>query len=164
MTRGRESNRLHIIAVTLDDAREQFAAALERDRADRGLAVATDDARAATRGLAANGPVKLVTTERARLIGQAERFEAEATRLEDATALFTSHRKTQDAERQEHARMVTEASQIAEQTRQEITARIAALVESGGRDLTHAHTRLQDARAAAGGQHDWERDEPEAVT
>lgn len=35
MTRGRTNNRLHIIATDLDEAREQFANALERDRADR---------------------------------------------------------------------------------------------------------------------------------
>ncbi|WP_448070751.1 MobF family relaxase [Georgenia yuyongxinii] len=37
MTRGRARNRLHVVAADLDDAREQFAAAFERDRADRGL-------------------------------------------------------------------------------------------------------------------------------
>ena len=150
MTRGRDTNQLHIIAATLDDAREQFTAALERDRADRGLAVATENARTATRGLTAGGPVKLVTTERARLIGQAEQFEAEAARLEDAAALFTHHRKTSDEDRQERTRLVTEKAQIAEQTRQAITARIAALVEADGRDFTDAHARFRNARAAAG--------------
>ncbi|MFX5785113.1 hypothetical protein ABTE36_21725, partial [Acinetobacter baumannii] len=37
LTRGQEENRLHIVAANLGDAREQFVAALERDRADRGL-------------------------------------------------------------------------------------------------------------------------------
>ena len=41
MTRGREANRLHIVAADLEDTREQFTAALERDRADRGLVAAT---------------------------------------------------------------------------------------------------------------------------
>src|SRR3546814_715487 len=41
MTRGQETNRLHVVAADVDDAREQFVAALERDRADRGLVAAT---------------------------------------------------------------------------------------------------------------------------
>jgi hypothetical protein len=42
MTRGRNLNRLHLVAGDLDDAREQFVRALERDRADRGLVMATE--------------------------------------------------------------------------------------------------------------------------
>ena len=67
MTRGRTSNQLHIVAADLDDAREQFDLALERDRADRGLAAATRAAREAIAGLAAHGPVERVNAERARL-------------------------------------------------------------------------------------------------
>lgn len=51
MTRGRNSNRLHLVAADRDDAREQFVLALERDRADRGLANATAAARESVRGL-----------------------------------------------------------------------------------------------------------------
>jgi thymidine kinase len=51
MTRARNSNRLHVVAADLDDAREQFILALERDRADRGLANATAAARESVRGL-----------------------------------------------------------------------------------------------------------------
>jgi hypothetical protein len=52
MTRGRNLNRLHLVAGDLDDAREQFVRALERDRADRGLVVATAAAQESLRGLA----------------------------------------------------------------------------------------------------------------
>ncbi|HYI33359.1 MAG TPA: hypothetical protein VEX88_07860 [Glaciibacter sp.] len=52
MTRGRDSNRLHVVAADLDDAREQFVLALDRDHADRGLANATAAARESVRGLA----------------------------------------------------------------------------------------------------------------
>jgi hypothetical protein len=52
MTRGRNSNRLHLVAADLDDAQEQFVLALQRDRADRGLANATSAARDSVRGLA----------------------------------------------------------------------------------------------------------------
>ncbi|MGO4689553.1 MobF family relaxase [Glaciibacter sp. 2TAF33] len=51
MTRGRNSNRLHLVASGLDNAREQFILALKRDRADRGLANATAAARESVRGL-----------------------------------------------------------------------------------------------------------------
>jgi hypothetical protein len=51
MTRARNANRLHVVAADLDDAREQFVLALERDRADRGLANATAAARESVRGL-----------------------------------------------------------------------------------------------------------------
>ena len=62
MTRGRNLNVLHIVAESLADAREQFADAMERDRADRGLHVATTHAQAAVAGLAADGPVRWSTT------------------------------------------------------------------------------------------------------
>ncbi len=52
MTRGRDSNRLHLVAGDLDDAREQVVLATERDRADRGLTRATIAARESVRGLA----------------------------------------------------------------------------------------------------------------
>lgn len=40
MTRGRESNTLHLVATDLDEAREQFKDAFARDNADRGLETA----------------------------------------------------------------------------------------------------------------------------
>lgn len=52
MTRGRNSNRLHVVAPDFDDAREQFVFATECDRADRGLAKATASAQESMRGLA----------------------------------------------------------------------------------------------------------------
>ncbi|GAA1831738.1 MobF family relaxase [Agromyces salentinus] len=52
MTRGRGFNRLHLVAADADDARAQFVLAMERDRADRGLANATAAAREAVRELA----------------------------------------------------------------------------------------------------------------
>lgn len=42
MTRGRENNVAHLVADDLHDAREQWVAALERDRADLGPAHAAD--------------------------------------------------------------------------------------------------------------------------
>ncbi|WP_235507733.1 MobF family relaxase [Agromyces sp. Root1464] len=54
MTRGHDSNRLHVVAADLDDARAQFILATERDRADRGLAEATAFAKESVRGLTAD--------------------------------------------------------------------------------------------------------------
>lgn len=51
MTRGRILNRMHVVAADVDDAREQFVAAMDRDRADHGLAQATAAARKSVRGL-----------------------------------------------------------------------------------------------------------------
>ncbi|WP_394771352.1 ATP-dependent RecD-like DNA helicase, partial [Lacisediminihabitans sp.] len=75
MTRGRDANRLHIVARDVDDARDQFVAAFERDRADRGLDSATSAAREAVTGLAADGPVRLVNATKARLRQQIQAAE-----------------------------------------------------------------------------------------
>ncbi|UIP59535.1 MobF family relaxase [Agromyces marinus] len=55
ITRGRNVNRLHVVAADADDARQQFELAMERDRADRGLGYATAAAREALHGLAPVG-------------------------------------------------------------------------------------------------------------
>lgn len=51
MTRGRDANRVHLVAADTDEARERFVVAMNRDRADRGLARATAAARESVRGL-----------------------------------------------------------------------------------------------------------------
>ncbi|WP_254359294.1 AAA family ATPase [Microbacterium hominis] len=51
LTRGRDRNRLHIVAENLADAKGQFAEAMERDRADRGLEEAARRAAERIRGL-----------------------------------------------------------------------------------------------------------------
>lgn len=93
MTRGRDTNQLHIIAATLDDAREQFTTALERDRADRGLDAATQAVRDAVTGLAADGPVRLVNTERARLVEQIEQADQWAARWQHAATALDQQRR-----------------------------------------------------------------------
>ncbi|HYI34611.1 MAG TPA: AAA family ATPase, partial [Glaciibacter sp.] len=52
MTRGRNCNHLHLVAADQRDARDQFVLAMERDRADRGLAQARAFAQESVRGLA----------------------------------------------------------------------------------------------------------------
>ena len=78
MTRGRTQNLLHVVAADLDDARQQFAAALERDRADRGLTEATRAAQDAVTGLIPDGQVAWVNAERTRLREWIETADREA--------------------------------------------------------------------------------------
>src|SRR5699024_1774904 len=80
MTRGRETNQLHVIAEDMADARAQFIEAIERDPADRGLDHATTQAAEAIRGLVSDGPVRIVSDELARLDHEAERAERVAER------------------------------------------------------------------------------------
>lgn len=75
MTRGREKNLLHVVAEDLEDARAQFVDAMQRDCADRGLAVATQRATEAVRGLVDDGPVNRVREEIGRLRATAARAE-----------------------------------------------------------------------------------------
>ena len=66
MTRGRNANVLHIVADDLDDAREQFVDALQRDRADRGLQ-AQPPTPGRRRGAGGRGTSEVRQRERARL-------------------------------------------------------------------------------------------------
>lgn len=115
MTRGRDSNVLHIVADDLDEAREQFIDALQRDRADRGLQAATNDAQAAVAGLAAQGPVKVVNDERARLIEIIAHAEREAARWEHAAGLLAVQTQT-------HAHEEASARAALAQTEAHLTA------------------------------------------
>lgn len=54
MTRGRDANRVHFVEADVDDAREQFILAAQRDRADRGLDSAAAAAAEAVHGLASS--------------------------------------------------------------------------------------------------------------
>lgn len=90
MTRGRDANVLHIVADNLDEAREHFIDALQLDRADHGLQAATSGARVAVAGLAAEGPVKVVNDERARLVEAIANADREAARWEHATGLLAT--------------------------------------------------------------------------
>lgn len=66
MTRGRETNRLHVVAPEMAAAKARFIEAMERDPADRGLV--------------SDGPVRLVTDELARLDQEADRAQRQAER------------------------------------------------------------------------------------
>jgi hypothetical protein len=117
MTRGRNSNRLHIVAADLEDARQQFTAALQRDRADRGLVDGTRAAHEAIHGLVADGPVKLVNQERARLTQQILRAERQAEKWERAADALDRQWAAHQAEYEQQQELVATAVVHAEKIR-----------------------------------------------
>ncbi|HZL03630.1 MAG TPA: AAA family ATPase, partial [Cellulomonas sp.] len=142
MTRGRQQNTVHVVAADLDDAREQFAAALQRDRADRGLATATRAAREAVSGLVPDGPVAFVNAERARLRELIRAAEPEAARWEAARDALDQHGASHRAEYDAQARALAEAEAALPRVRAEVVAR---LIEHATEDGSQC---LEAARAA----------------
>ncbi|MEX5274712.1 MobF family relaxase [Kocuria sp. CPCC 205235] len=132
MTRGRETNRLHIVATDMADARTQFIGAMERDPADRGLDHATAQAAEAVRGFVADGPVRLVTEELARLDHETERAEQAAERWEQIAARFDAQRATHQAEDEDSAAVLRRAEDAAEQVRAEVTGPLTVQAETDG--------------------------------
>lgn len=98
MTRGRETNRLHIVAGDLADAKQQFVDALARDRADRGLEDATERAREAVADLVADEPMSIVSAERNRIIERIAKADAERERWASAAAKLHDQSERHKAE------------------------------------------------------------------
>ncbi|WP_125099270.1 hypothetical protein [Leucobacter chromiireducens] len=132
MTRGRETNRLHVVAENLNDARAQFVAAMGRDSADRGLDHATQQAKEAVRGLIADGPVQRVNEAIARLTAEVEKAEQSAARWTQSAAKFDAQRAAHRTEREEHDALVREAKVAAELMRAEVTEPLAIEAEADG--------------------------------
>ena len=132
MTRGRQTNRLHLVAEDMADARAQFIEAMERDPADQGLDHAIRAAREAVRGFVTDGPVRLVTEELARLNHEAERAERAAERWEQIAARFGAQRSTHRAEDNWSAGVLRKAEDAAEQVRAEITQPLTVQAERDG--------------------------------
>ncbi|MGP5055238.1 hypothetical protein ACTXJ3_09155 [Brachybacterium paraconglomeratum] len=132
MTRGRDTNRLHVVAADMADARAQFIEAMERDPADRGLDHASQQAAEAVRGLTADGPVRLVTDELARLDREAERAERQAERWEQTAARLDAQRATHRAEDDESAAALRKAEEAAERIRAEVARPLTAQAEHDG--------------------------------
>lgn len=153
MTRGRNANTLHIVAENMADARAQFIEAMERDRADRGLAEATERAAEAVRGLVADGPMKLVNDEIARLVREAERAEQRAVLWQHAAdALAELHTAQHDRYHQASQTSNTAAKEVG-LVRAEVAAPLiaqarTALAEGQDADATYMATR--DRLRAAG--------------
>ena len=99
LTRGRHSNTVHIIAGTLDQAREQWVAAAGRNRADLGLDQARAAAAAEARDYAVVEPVDPVLLVPARSGSFAERMRAVRDRVDrgrrdsDRTAVGGARRR-----------------------------------------------------------------------
>ncbi|GFZ88720.1 MobF family relaxase [Nesterenkonia alkaliphila] len=148
MTRGQNQNRLHIVAEGLDEARGEFTAAMERDRADRGLATATHTAGAAVAGLTDDGPVKLVNTERAHLRKRIAKAEGEVDKWQQAIEAFTEQRETHRAEQEEHEGGVAAAESHAEQVRAEVTEPLIEQATVDGNEYLTARSALGEAETA----------------
>ncbi|GAA2113501.1 MobF family relaxase [Kocuria atrinae] len=142
MTRGKNENQLHIIAESLPEAREQFIEAMERDRADRGLTDATQQAAEAVRGLVEGGPVKLVHIEIAALERLAEQSEASASRWLQASDAMDELYARQRFEREQ----AVEANDAAKQQLELVRAEVAEPL------MTQARAALTDWQQADAGE------------
>lgn len=153
MTRGQQTNQLHVVAADLDDAREQFAAALERGRADRGLAAATQAARDAVASLTDDGPVRLVNAERARLTEQIEHAERHAEKWEQVLTALDRQRQAHRAEANKQREVVADADARAAEVRAEVVAPLIKQAIADGTAYLTSRERMwetQTARASAG--------------
>ncbi|WP_206488391.1 hypothetical protein [Rhodococcus sp. KRD162] len=148
MIRGQSQNRLHIVAESPDQARGQFIAAMERERADRDLATATQTADAAVAGLTEDGPVKLLNTEREHLRKPITKAEREVDKWQQAVEAFTEHRETHRAEQEEHETSVVTAETNAEQTLAGVTQPLIEQATADGDDYLTARSTLREAETA----------------
>ncbi|EPD84339.1 hypothetical protein HMPREF1529_02405 [Microbacterium sp. oral taxon 186 str. F0373] len=123
MTRGRNTNTLHIVATDLNDAKQQFVDALARDRADRGLTDATERAREAVAGLVTNGPLSIVNAERERITERLTKADTEREHWEAAVAQLHEQSERYKAE-YEPQRELAEAADA------KIAAVLVGVVES----------------------------------
>lgn len=150
MTRGQQTNRLHVVAADAEDAREQFVTALERDRADRGLVAATQAAREAVAGLAADGPVRLVNAERARLTERIEHADQQAEKWEQVLTALDRQREAHRAESDEQREAVATADARAAQVRSEVVAPLIEQATIDGTAYLTGRERMWEAQTAHG--------------
>ena len=134
MTRGREQNQLHVVAANLPDARQQFIEAMHRDRANRGLAAATQAAKEATRGLTGDGPVTLVNTEIARLDHEAEHAERQAEQWARIAQRLDAQATDHKAEADDSDTALRDAEEHAATVRAEVAGPLTVQAEADGRD------------------------------
>ncbi len=146
MTRGRHTNRLHIVAENLADARAQFVTAMERDPADRGLAHAAEQAQHAVHGLITGGPVQTVNETLARLTAKAEQAEQQAARWTKTARRFDAQRQVHRAEDEHDADVLRIAEDEVVRVRGEVTAPLADAAEADGREYLNAVGREDAAR------------------
>ncbi|WP_231494863.1 MobF family relaxase [Cellulomonas sp. KRMCY2] len=148
MTRGRESDTLHVVAADRDEARAQLTAALQRDRADRGLTDATHAAHHAVSGLVADGPMALVNAERALLRAQITRAEHEAARWENALGALSRQGAQHRVEAEQQVHVVTAADARLADVRATVAAPLIEMANTDGADYLSAQERAWQAHRA----------------
>jgi hypothetical protein len=148
MTRGRDSDTLHVVAANRDEAREQSGAALQRDRADRGLTDATHAAHHAVSGLVADGPVAFVNAERALLRAQITKAEHEAARWENALGALTRQSAEHRVEAEQQAHVVTAADTRLADVRAAVAAPLIEMATTDGAGYLSAQERAWQAHRA----------------
>ena len=136
---------MHIIADSTAEAREQLIDALERDRADRGLTDATQQAAEAVQGLVDDGPAKLVTTEIAALIRRAEQAETRAARWQQASDALDDLYVRQRTEHDQAAQTNDEAKRHVELVRSEVAEPLTAQAAEALTDWQAADTAEKKA-------------------
>lgn len=151
MTRGRTQNLLHVVAADLDDARAQFIAALERDRADRGLSVASRAARAAVSGLAPEGQVAGVNAERTRLLQWIETCERETGRCQRARDALARQAAAHHTEYARQAGIVADADSRASRVQNEVAVPLIARAIADATNYQATRERLWHASRALQG-------------
>ncbi|WP_447949870.1 MobF family relaxase [Microbacterium aurum] len=145
MTRGRETNRLHVVASDLADAKQQFVDALARDRADRGLEDATERAREAVADLVADGPMSVVSAERNRIIERIAKADAEREQWVSAAVRLHDQSQRHKAEYEPQRALAEAADAKAAAVLAEVVESLAQEAVAGGAAFLAAQ---QDAIAA----------------
>ncbi|HTW97604.1 MAG TPA: hypothetical protein VMD59_02445 [Acidimicrobiales bacterium] len=138
-TRGRFENQLHIVAEDDDDARAKLVAALERDRADRGLDVA--QARAETDSV----PVSDVPVRRS---PEHRRISTDPTTWRSAAELDRAERAI-DAKLAHDLRLHRVPPLLSDEQRAQRTGSTARQQQRPGRRPTGIAARPRASRAAA---------------
>ena len=149
MTRGRETNLLHIIADSLADARQQFIDAMTRDRADRGLTSAIRAAHEAVIGLIEPRAGQIVNRETMRLQALIEKADANAQHWQQAADLLA---RQADQHQQAHDKQQTvldEAQTRLQEARNVALDQLVAEATADAQALAAAHQTVQTSDDAA---------------
>lgn len=142
MTRGRETNTLHVVATDLDDAKQQFVDALARDRADRGLEDATERANEAVTGIVVDGPVSEVNAERELIVERIARADAEREQWVSAAARLHDQSERHRAEYEPQRELAAAADA-------KVSALLARVVESLAQEAATDGSEFLAAQQAA---------------
>ncbi|WP_075201064.1 MobF family relaxase [Leucobacter celer] len=148
MSRGRETNTLHVVATDLDDAKQQFVDALARDRADRGLEDATERAREAVVGLVADGPMSVVSAERDRIVERIAKSDAEREHWISAAARLQDQSERHKAEYEPQRELAEAAEAKVAALLTDVTESLAQAAATDGAELLAAQQAAYTAHRA----------------